>query len=348
MYYSGIDVHKKYFISAVVDDRGQLLHKKRVSTDRPAIRKYLEELKTLGPVKAVMEAGFNWSYLYDELAEELEVVLAHPTKTRLIAEARIKTDELDAESLAHLLRTDLVAKAYAPSLATRDIKNLLRYRMFLVRIRTAIKNATHAVLDRNHIEDTLWRAQTDKFGRVGMGLMKGLSLKGNDTAILKGYIELIEDLTRKIKELDGRIKGLVKEDEVTLRLRTIPGIGNILALLVRYEIDDPERFTTPGKLASYAGLVPSLYSSGGKSYYGKITKQGNRWLRWAMTEAAQVASAVSPSLGSYYQKVKARRGANTATIALARNLLEIVYYVWKEKRPYFEKAHDSAVALSER
>lgn len=90
MYYSGIDVHKKYFISAVVDDRGQLLHKKRVSTDRPAIRKYLEELKTLGPVKAVMEAGFNWSYLYDGLAEELEVVLANPMKTRLIAEARIK------------------------------------------------------------------------------------------------------------------------------------------------------------------------------------------------------------------------------------------------------------------
>lgn len=329
MYYSGIDVHKKYFISAVVDDRGQLLHKKRVSTDRPAIRKYLEELKTLGPVKAVMEAGFNWSYLYDELAEELEVVLANPTKTRLIAEARIKTDELDAESLAHLLRADLVAKAYAPSLATRDVKNLLRYRIFLVRIRTAIKNATHAVLDRNHI-------------------MKELGLKGNDTAILKGYIELIEDLTRRIRELDGKIKGLVKEDEVTLRLRSIPGIGDILALLVRYEIDDPERFTTPGRLASYAGLAPSLYSSGGKSYYGKITKQGNRWLRWAMTEAAQVASTVSPSLGSYYQEVKARRGANTATIALARNLLEIVYYVWKEKRPYFEKAHDSAVAPSRR
>lgn len=346
MYYSGMDVHKKYLVSAVVDDGGQLLHKKRVSTDRPALRRYLEELKSLGTVKVVMEAGFNWNYLYDELAEELEVVLANPMKTRLIAEARIKTDELDAESLAHLLRADLVARAYAPSSQSRDVRNLLRYRMFLVRTRTAFKNATHAVLDRNHVEDPVWRAQTDKFGRVGMGIMKGLKLKGNDTDILRGYLETIEDLTRRIKLLEGRIKSLVRQDELTMRLRSIPGIGDLLALLVRYEIDDLERFATPDKLASYAGLVPSLYSSGGRSYYGKITKQGNRWLRWAMTEAAQVASTASPYLGSYYQKVKARRGANTATIALARKLLEIVYYVWKEKRPYFEKAQDLAVALS--
>lgn len=345
MYYTGIDVHKKYFISAVVDDKGGLVHKKRVSTDREAIKRYVEELKTLGEVKVVIEAGFNWSYIYDELAEDLEVILANPLKTRLIAEARIKTDELDAESLAQLRRADLIARAYAPSPQSRDVKNLLRYRLFLVRIRTAFKNATHAVLERNHIEEPTWRALTDKFGTVGMKIMRGLKLNGNDTDILGGYLEVIEDLSRRIKSLDRRIKSMVKEDELTTRLKSLPGIGDILALLVRYEIDDIERFATAGKLTSYAGLVPSLYSSGGKNYYGRITKQGNRWLRWAMTEAAQVANKNSAYLGSHYQKVKARKGANTATIAVARKLLEIVYYVWKEKRPYFEKAQEQAVAL---
>lgn len=95
--------------------------------------------------------------------------------------------------------------------------------------------------------------------------------------------------------MDGRLKALVGQDETTRRLKSIPGLGDILALLVRYEIDELERFSSPNHLVSYAGLSPSLYSSGGKSHYGKITKQGNRWLRWAMTEAAQVASRKTAS-----------------------------------------------------
>lgn len=340
MYYTGIDAHKKYFVSVTLDDGGNLVHRKKVSTDRLAIRKYLEELRTLGEVKAVMEAGYNWSYLYDELSGDIEVILANPIRTRWIAEAKVKTDGLDAEGLAYLRRAGLIARAYAPSFQTRDVKNLLRYRLFLVRVRTAFKNAAHAALDRNHIEDPLWRAQSDKFGRVGMRIMKGLKLKGNDTDILGGHIEIIEDLTRRVRIIDSRIKTMVKQDEVTIRLRSIPGVGDILALLLRYEIDALERFSTPKRLSSYAGLVPSLYSSGGRSYYGGITRQGNHWLRWAMTEAAQAASATSDCLGAYYQEVKARRGGNTATIALARRLLEIVYHVWKENRPYFEKTHN--------
>ncbi len=338
MYYMGIDLHKKYFISTIVDQEGKVLRKSRVSTDRPAIKNYLKSLDGLKPTKAVLEAGFNWSYFYDQLAEEIEeVCLAHPLKTRLIAEARIKTDSVDSEVLAHLLRSDLIAQAYAPSLETRDIKNLLRFRMSLVRIRTSLKNKVHSVLDRNHVEDLVLQGLTDKFGKTGMKIMRSLELKGNDTAILNGYLDLIEELSRRIAALAKQIKALVKEDEISSYLKSVPGFGDLLGLLLRYEIDDIERFASAKKLASYVGIVPSTYSSGGKTYHGRITKEGNKWLRWALTEAVHKAIVKSPSLRSYYKRIEQKKGSNAATMALARKLLEIIYHVWKEKRPYYEK-----------
>ncbi|RKX65968.1 MAG: IS110 family transposase, partial [Thermodesulfobacteriota bacterium] len=120
---------------------------------------------------------------------------------------------------------------------------------------------------------------SDKFGKKGMKIMRALKLKGNDTSILNGYLDLIEEITKKINDLEKRIKSFVKEDKITLLFKTIPGIGDIVAFLIRYEIDDIERFSSAKKLYSYAGIVPSTYSSGGKTYHGRITKQGNKWLR---------------------------------------------------------------------
>jgi len=193
------------------------------------------------------------------------------------------------------------------------------------------------VLDRNYVEDPIFKELSDKFGKTGMKIMRTLKLKGNDTSILNGYLDLIEEITKKINDLEKRIKSFVKEDKITLLLKTIPGIGDIVAFLIRYEIDDIERFSSAKKLYSYAGIVPSTYSSGGKTYHGRITKQGNKWLRWALAEASHKAIVKSPSLRRYYNKIKYKKGSNTATIALSRKLLEIVYKVWKEQRPYYEK-----------
>ena len=135
------------------------------------------------------------------------------------------------------------------------------------------------MLDRNYIEDPIFKGLSDKFGKKGMKIMRALKLKGNDTSILNGYLDLIEEITKKINDLEKRIKSFVKEDKITLLLKTIPGIGDIVAFLIRYEIDDIERFSSAKKLCSYVGIVPSTYSSGGKTYHGRITKQGNKWLR---------------------------------------------------------------------
>ena len=333
----GIDLHRKYFVATIVDEDGEVVRRDRVSTDRLAIEGYLESLDGEKPGKAVMEACYNWSYLYDQLEGEFEeVLLAHPLKTKAIAEARIKNDVLDSETLAQLLRAGLIAQAYAPPRETRDVKNLLRYRSSIVGARTSFKNRVHAVLARNHVEHPTLRELSDIFGRRGMAVMRSLELYGHDTAILNGLLDIVDEFTARELELRKQIKAMNREDDITRLLMTVPGIGDITALLIRYEIDDIDRFLSPGKLCSYAGIVPCTHSSGGKTYHGRITKQGNRWLRWGIIEASHKATVTSPSLAAYHARIKGRRCSSDATVALARKLLKIVYCVWKEKRPYYE------------
>lgn len=140
MKYLGIDHHKQYLIAPVMDEQGLILRKDRVSSERMPMRKYIQQVNDEGGLKAVLEACYGWHYIYDELSELVEEVkIAHPLKTRAIAEARIKTDSIDSEILAHLLRTDLIPEAYAPKFETRDKKNLPRYRFSLVKTRTKLK-----------------------------------------------------------------------------------------------------------------------------------------------------------------------------------------------------------------
>lgn len=345
MKYMGIDLHKQYFVATMVDERGKVLRKDRVSTDRMSIHNYFTQVNRQRDLKAVIEACYNWSYFFDEAYDKVEELkVAHPLKTKAIAEARIKTDQLDSEILAQLLRGDLIAEAYAPGFQTRDKKNLLRYRSALVRMRTMMKNMAHAVLARNHIEDRAFRELTDKFGKKGKAYIRSFKLRGNDTAISNHYLDLIEAIGEKIKEAENRIQEVYERDEICKLLESIPGIGEILAVLIRYEIDDIGRFRSDAKLASYAGLVPSTYSSGGRTFQGKITKQGNRWLRWAMIEAAQKAVIKDEWLRRYFNRIEKRSGRKKARVAVARKLLEIIYVLWNEKRPYYEKP--VAVALS--
>jgi len=345
MKYIGIDYHKQYFIATVMDQEGRVIGKDRVSTDRMAIRDYFRRINGDGNIKVVIEASYGWSYLFDELKRIVkEVRVAHPLKTRAIAEARIKTDSIDSEVLAHLLRTDLIAEAYAPDFQTRDKKHILRYRASLTKIRTMLKNIVHAVLARNHIEEKGFRELSDKFSTKGKAYMRAFKLRGNDTEILNHYLDLIEDLEEKIKSAEQKIKETFKKDEICQLIESVPGIGELSAVLIRYEIDDIERFVSDSKLCSYAGLVPSTYSSGNRTYQGKITKQGNKWLRWTLVEAAQTAIKKDLWLRRYYNKIEKRGGRKKAKVAVARKLLEIIYRIWKEKRPYYEKP--VAVALS--
>lgn len=333
MLYVGVDTHKQTTHLTVMDEVGKVLTRKQIRTSPVELYRVLQRYHE--PMKAALEATYTWGPMYDWLggiAEE--VILAHPKKVRLIAEARIKTDRIDSEILAHLLRANLIPPAYAPSPATRATKRVLRQRMFFVRLRTMLKNRIHALLSQHAI---VLPAVSDLYGKAGMRWLRQLTLPAPDGPILREDLALVDDLQPRLAATDQLIAELAEGDAAIGWLRSLPGLGEFLAVLVRYEIDDIQRFATPQKLMGYTGLVPSTYSSAARLVHGKLTKQGNSWLRWAFVEAVQPAVRKSPSLRRYYEQLKLRRGVKDARVATARKLVALSWYVWTEGRCYQER-----------
>lgn len=333
MLYLGVDHHKRYSHLTAVNARGEVRMSCRLPNERDALAQVLADLRE--PCCSVLEAGRSWGVMYD-LLEELQAqpVLANPYQVRAIAQARVKTDSIDSHTLAQLLRGDLIPRAHVPARDTRYLKNILRQRLFLVRMRTMVKNRVHALLDRNHVVIPRF---SDLFGRAGQRYLAALELPAGEGNLLQGHLRLLETLGAHVKETEGWLSEAMKEDGRVSRLRTVPGLGPILAALVALEVDDIRRFTTPAKLCAYAGLVPSVHSSGGKTYCGHLVFHSNHHLRWAMVEAAWIAMSHSPYCRAYYERIRRRKNPNVAVIALARRLLEIVHAVLTEDRPYQER-----------
>ena len=332
MHYIGVDYHKRYSYIVVKNEEGQVQGRGSVSNTKEEFQEFLEPYC---PGKAVLEATRNWGLIYDWLEEILDdVALAHPLKVRAIAEARIKTDKISADILADLLRTDLLPRAYAPSRETRDIKYILRQRMFYVRVQTMVKNRIYNILDRH--PEILSKAPevSDLFGAAGVKWLTQVVLPGDDNDLLASELELLKFLKEKVSQSDSTVRELGKRDMRVKLLKSIPGIGPFFSVLILYEIDDVSRFRDERKLCAYAGLVPSTYASGGKVFHGRITKTGSKWLRWAAIEAAQTAVRSNPEFYAYYQRLRIRKGTNAAKVATARRLLTIVYRLLRQERFY--------------
>jgi transposase len=329
----GVDYHKAFSYGTIMNEAGDILKQGRFSNHPEAVARFLAPHK--GPAcSAVLEATRNWCVMHDWL-EELtgHVTLAHPLKVKAIAEAKVKTDKIDSTILAHLLRCDLVPAAHVSSPAARIIKNLLRHRMFLVRVQTMTKNRIHVLLDRHPMVRAQRRA-TELFTGVGRAWLKEVELPTYDRHILDSEVRLLEHLRDQIRQADRWLMQVGKKDPRVEHLMSIPGIGKAFALLLVSEIDDIGRFRSPKKLHAYAGLVPSTYASGGRTFHGRIIKYGNKYLRWAMVEAVWPAISKDVDLSQYYQRLARRKGANPAKVATARRLLTIVYRVLSENREY--------------
>ncbi len=346
MLYAGIDHHKRYCQLAVVDEGGTVVKEERLPTECEALVRFFAELEE--PCAATLEAGRNWGLIYDWLEESgvvEELKLAHPFRVRAIAAARVKTDRIDARILAQLLRVNLLPTAHIPSREVRALKNLLRQRLFLVVLRTAVKNRIHALADRHHLETKKF---SDLFGKKGRRFLHEAlrELPSPDAALLRQDLELLEQLDEHIRATEGWLREAGEGDERVEWVQSIPGLGKFLALVVVAEIDRIERFPSPKKLAGYAGLVPSTYASGERLYHGRLTKQGNKYLRWALVEAVWPAIRTSGELRLYYERIKSRHGANGAKAATARKLAHLVWHVLTERRRYEERRPRVALCAS--
>ncbi len=335
MNYVGIDIHKRYSVCAAEDERGRLLGEARIEGNTAdGFVQYLGRLK--GRSKVVIEACWNWGKLYDlleGLPQVEEVVLAHPLKTRLIADAQIKTDKPDARALALLLRGGFIARAHVPRPATRRRKELLRQRLYWSRLRTRLRNRVHALVDRQR--DLSLPQCSDLFGRKGTRALEALELPAPDGQLLEEHLELLEVMRCQMQAQEKEIALANTNDPMTKRLQSLPGVGPILAAVLAAEIDQIERFADASHLCAYAGLVPTTHASGGQVYHGRLLRGCDQWLRWAFIEAAWVAIGCSPYFGEFYRRHRARgKPANTAITIVARRMCRIAWTLLHEDRDF--------------
>jgi len=331
--YLGVDYAKKFSVATLVNETGEVLKQGKLRNERAEFEGFLSGYSE---VKAVLEAGWNWRVwvdLLDGLVEEVQ--LAHPLKVKAIAEAKIKTDSIDSATLAQLLRADLIPQAYLRSKVSSNRQKILRSRCFYVRMRTKVRNRIHHIIDGQQ-EQVRQEASTfkDLFTKKARRWLRQLQLSQPDGEILKALLDYEEYLTERITESDIGIGRLFEEDINCQMISSIPGFGKFLSVLTVVEIEQIERFRTADHLSSYAGLVPSTYSSGGKTWHGKIHKQGNSWLRWAFVEAAIHTAACPGQLRYFYLRIKRRKGTKTARVATARKLCAIVFRILKNQKPY--------------
>jgi len=331
MVYVGVDYHKRFSVATKMNRDGEVLEQVKLANTPECLRGYVD---TLPPhAKIALEATGSWYWFYELLEDKSpEIYLAHPLKTRAIAEARIKTDKVDSAMLAHLLRTDLLPFSYIPPREMRDIREILRYRASLISQRTQVKNKVRALLSKNGITVEY----SDIFGKKAFEYLSGLELRPAYCEELRGYLALAETLNSLVSEVDGSIERIAKDNPQAMLLTTIPGISYYSALLIVSEIGDVARFSTARRLCSYAGLVPRVHSSGGKTRCGPITKQGSKYLRWIMVERSQQFIAGSRRMEGLYKRVRSRHGANTARVAVAREMLKVIYYMLRDERPFYE------------
>lgn len=333
--YVGLDVHKEYCLAVGQDETGRKLREGRFCSTGLGLQTFVDSLRPED--KVVIEACGTWTHIYDALTERgIQVKLAHPLKTKAIASARIKTDRIDANILAHLLRADLIPEAWVPPVETRELRTITRYRAGLVKLQTEVKNQVHALLARNGIEHEF----SDLFGKAGYEFLADLGemLKPIDSAILRSCMNNLFHLGPEIKLVSDHIASVVEEREEVRLLMTIPGIDVYSAALIVAEIGDIQRFPTYKHLCSYAGIIPSVHRSGKIVRYGRITKQGSKWLRWILAQAVNHVTRRPGKLHDFYLKMVGRgKGKNVARVAVARKLLRVIWCMLTRRDPFREK-----------
>jgi transposase len=316
-------VHRKRSQVAVVTEDGKVQLNKNVVNGTEPLLRLIGDLAAGTPV--AFEAAFGWGWLVQLLEDYgFEAHLVHPLRCKAIASARLKNDKVDAAILAQLLRADLLPEAWIAPLEVRQLRALLRHRASLVRLGTSLRNRIHAVA-----ADHGYDRSASYWTGPGRGWLAELELPAISREIVTDCLAVIDGLAPLVGRIDSELRQHAKADPRVKVLRTLPGVGEFTALMMLAEIGDITRFGSARKLASWAGLTPTVRGSDLKVRHGHISKQGSAWLRWVLNQAAQTAKR-SPQFAATYSSIAKRRGTKIATIAIARKLLARAYHLLAE------------------
>lgn len=327
--YFGLDVHKKFIQVCKLSESGKVLGNYRINGDGENISKFASELKSTDSV--VLETTFNSWSVYNLLKEsKATIVVSDSNQVKAIAHAKVKTDKVDAEILARLLKADFIPEVQMPSEKTWSYRQLISHLRNLSKQKTSIKNSIWGILNRSLIKPPYENIFTQK----GMKWLGEVHLDPLLRLQMNNYLLMLESVAVAAKEGEETLEKIAADEQDIQLLLSIPGVGLKVALGFVSAIGDVNRFKTPNQLASYFGLTPRISQSADKSYSGRITKAGTVYGRWLAIEAAQsLALSGSPITASFY-KIKNKKGHNIAVTALARKLIVVVWHMLKKKQPY--------------
>ena len=340
--YIGCDAHARYSIFVTMDESGKASSPIRVEHDELEIRRFLAGLPAGSPV--ALESSGNWYWLVRAMEESgLDPRLAHALEVKKRMPGRNKTDGLDAKGLALLLRNNALPEVWIPPAKLLDLRDLMRTRLSVRQQGTLLKCRIQAALRRYGVRDYAERA--DLFGKNSRAkLAASIARLPQETRIATLHEwELLDFLEAQIAALEERIRERIASLGWVRLLKTLPGVGTILGCTTYLEIGDVSRFPDAAHLASYAGLVPTVYASGGKCWQGPTPRSANHFLKWAFVEAANVIVSHQKQwperhVVKLYQRLRANKCHAKAVTAVARHLAESSWWILTKKQGYREPA----------
>jgi transposase len=336
--YIALDIHKHYCVIAGVDREGRVLLQP-VRVEHADLEGWLKK-HLCSSDQVVLESTTNAWHVYDLLAPLVEqAVVANPIRVKQIAQARVKTDIRDTLILARLLAANLVPDVWVPPAHVREMRQLLSQRRQFVETHTQIVNRMHSVAHRHHLK----HERGKRFNEKTTLWHKSKTLSSLEQFQLQLEMENLTYIEKQIERISKEVRRMSHQKpwaDSMIYLMQLPGFGVITAMTVLAAIGDIQRFETPKHLASYSGLTPGLEQSGTKNRGKGITKEGRRELRWALVEAAQRAVKSDPHWKVRFQELQKRMHRNQAIVAIARQLLELVWVVLTRRQPYRHFSHE--------
>jgi transposase len=327
--YAGIDYHKKFSMVSLGDENGKVISIHRVTNDEQEIREFFSPFPAL---KCVIESCRGYEWFVDLLKEiGLDVQLCNAHEVKLIAHSRCKTDKVDSRILMELLAIDFLPVCYQPTAEQRALRERLRWRCHLVRNTTRLKLRVHALLDKENIG---LKVGPKVSSAVGRELLRQTKLRSpGRQELLEKHLALLDHLDQTINAEDAWIKKAAKANADAQLLMTIPGIGAFSALFLIAELGDVTRFKRSAQIVNFAGLAPRVDQSGDVRRTGSITKAGSSLLRWILVQDAWQALRCY-EFRCHFASVSKRCGRHGAIVSVARKLLEVVYRVLRDKKPF--------------
>jgi transposase len=320
----GLDVHRE-FAEVAIWEQGVVRSAGRIETTPEALRLFAGSLCEQDEV--ALEATCNTHAIARLLEQHVgRVVVSNPQKTRAIAEAKVKTDKVDAQVLAQLLAAGFLPSVWIADDATQALRRQVARRAHIVRQRTRLKNRVQSILHRNLVPRC---PAADLFGRKGRVWLAEQELPSDERQAVEALLRQLDFHGEELRLVDAELARVALAREEVKRLMTIPGVDATVALSIVAAVGDFGRcFSSPQRLVSYLGLNPRVRQSGGHpASHGRITKQGRAHARGMLVEAAWVAAKIPGPLRAFYERVRARRGMQIAVVATARKLAVLCWHL---------------------